>query len=121
MTNSMRTKLWMQNNPEKAAAMKERARARKVARQSEAIAALKRAKYKSPIAAIHAFCTACPRGMSRAGFDKAPVTCSMKNCPLYCFRNGNPVSIARGRKLNNLVGIRNKSRIPVVAQQSCAE
>jgi len=102
MTESERMMKWLRDNPKKAQALKERERAKKIARQDESIAAWNKARYKSPVFAIRAFCNACPIGVSRCGFDRAPVSCEKTACPLYCFRNGDPRKIAQGRKENNI-------------------
>jgi hypothetical protein len=102
MTGSEMTKQWMSDNPEKYEAYKQRAREKKIKQQDESILALQSAKYKTPIASIRAFCNSCPLGLSRNGYDQAPVTCFNTVCPLYAFRNGDPKRIALGRKCNTI-------------------
>jgi hypothetical protein len=93
---------WMQNNPEKHKANIDAAKERKKRRQEESIAALDKSRYKSPEKAIRHFCNLCPYGTSRSGYDLAPVDCSKTDCPLFAFRNGNPVRIKLHKELNNV-------------------
>ena len=89
MTDSERMLKWIRDNPEKAAALKARERAKKVARQDAAIAAWKESEFKTPIAAIRGFCRQCTRECQ-------------SDCPLFAFRYGDPAKIERGRRENNI-------------------
>ena len=98
MNASEITQLWIKNNPEKHKANLQRKKLRKRARQKEALEAHEKAKYKTPMSAIKAFCRSCYSGECRQGenYHSQPVTCSHDDCPLFCFRNVNPVRMAIG-------------------------
>lgn len=102
VSESQRTKEWMRDNPEKAKALQESQRERKVALQNEAIDAWKHSPYKTMGIAIRAFCHSCPHGTFSRDTPKSPVFCDKKGCPLFPYRNGNPMSIQRGKKFNSL-------------------
>jgi hypothetical protein len=89
MTANERTMQWMRDNPEKYEALKRRERAKKVARQNEAIAAWRKSRFKTPLAAIRGFCRVCQNGCAN-------------ECPLYAYRYGDARMILKGRKENNI-------------------
>ena len=89
MTASERMMKWIRDNPEKAAALKARENAKRIARQDAAIAAHQASEYKTPMAAIRGFCRRCA------------IDC-VSACPLFAFRYGDPAKIARGRRENNI-------------------
>ena len=100
---SKRTILWLKDNPEKARINRKKSKAIKETLQTEALKAYKSGKSKSPSSAIRIFCSGCEHATKRGGrenFPKAPIFCKNKKCPLFAFRNGNPMLIKRGKKMN---------------------
>jgi hypothetical protein len=93
------TKKWMKKHPERVKVTKAKKKDRKLRLRNEALCAIKKAKHKTPSKAIRAYCNLCPIGVSRSGFDYAPVECKKKKCPLYSFRNGDPNRIKMALKI----------------------
>jgi len=112
--DSERTKKWIKEHTEQVKANTVKQKDKKLRLRNEALQAIKETKHKTPSKAIRAYCNSCSIGISRSGFDYAPVECGKKKCLLYPFRNGVPsrmkaalriplqrVSMMRDSKNNN--------------------
>lgn len=111
MTPSDRTKVWAIAHPDKTKALVIRNEQRRKERQQEALRGLDNSKYKTPIAAIMAFCRKCQIGRSHGGgvFPRAHVYCKQTDCPLHAFRNTNPNAVRVGMRHNNIIKHRKQS------------
>ncbi len=96
---------WQAKNKNKVKASKQRAKDRREQALKAELTKIDRSGIKTPVQAIKRFCGLCHKREDSRRSSTMPhaiVQCTHRHCPLFSFKNGEPVRVLMGKRLNNI-------------------